>query len=191
MLAFIASLAFMALEMVAGRLVERHTGSSVYGWTSVIGVLLGGLSLGNYLGGKIADHPRREAGELAVPGRVGPDPVRPADRKPAVVAVRNPIEHFPEGKDGVPLAERRRMPPAGIYMSGYAWWFRVLFWTTAGLLRAGDDDGHGQPARRQAGRRAAAGLKRTGTAIGQVYAWGMVGSILGTFLTGFSSQGIG
>ena len=27
--------------------------------------------------------------------------------------------------------------------------------------------------------------KRTGTAIGQVYAWGMVGSILGTFLTGF------
>ena len=27
--------------------------------------------------------------------------------------------------------------------------------------------------------------KRTGTAIGQVYAWGMVGSILGTFLAGF------
>ena len=27
--------------------------------------------------------------------------------------------------------------------------------------------------------------KRTGAAIGQVYAWGMVGSILGTFLTGF------
>ncbi len=27
--------------------------------------------------------------------------------------------------------------------------------------------------------------KRTGTAIGQVYAWGMVGSIVGTFLTGF------
>ena len=28
-------------------------------------------------------------------------------------------------------------------------------------------------------------FKRTGTAIGEVYAWGMVGSILGTFLTGF------
>ena len=28
-------------------------------------------------------------------------------------------------------------------------------------------------------------FKMTGTAIGQVYAWGMVGSILGTFLTGF------
>ncbi len=54
-LSFIASLVFMALEMVAGRLVTRHLGSSVFGWTSVIGVLLGGLSLGNYLGGKIAD----------------------------------------------------------------------------------------------------------------------------------------
>ncbi len=54
-LAFLASLAFMALEMVAGRMVTRHLGSSIYGWTSVIGVLLAGLSLGNFLGGKIAD----------------------------------------------------------------------------------------------------------------------------------------
>ena len=50
----------MALEMVAGRLVTRHLGSSIYGWTSVIGVLLGGLSLGNFLGGKIADYIRSE-----------------------------------------------------------------------------------------------------------------------------------
>ena len=28
-------------------------------------------------------------------------------------------------------------------------------------------------------------FRRTGTAIGEVYAWGMVGSIIGTFLTGF------
>ena len=57
-LAFVASLAFMALEMVAGRLVTRHLGSSIYGWTSVIAVLLAGLSLGNFLGGKIADTSR-------------------------------------------------------------------------------------------------------------------------------------
>src|SRR3954452_4665276 len=54
-LAFLASMAFMALEMVAGRLVTRHLGSSIYGWTSVIGVLLAGLSLGNYLGGRAAN----------------------------------------------------------------------------------------------------------------------------------------
>src|SRR5262249_46467276 len=61
-LSFVASLAFMALEMVAGRLVQRHLGSSIYGWTSVIGVLLGGRSLGNSLGGKVADRVRSEAG---------------------------------------------------------------------------------------------------------------------------------
>ena len=57
------------LEMVAGRLVTRHLGSSLYGWTSIIGVLLGGLSLGNLLGGQDR-RPRasREAGELALPG---------------------------------------------------------------------------------------------------------------------------
>ena len=60
MLAFVASLAFMSFEMVAGRLVQRHLGSSIYGWTSVIGVLLAGLSLGNLLGGKIADFVKSE-----------------------------------------------------------------------------------------------------------------------------------
>ncbi len=59
-LAFVASLVFMALEMVAGRLVQRHLGSSIYSWTSVIGVLLAGLSFGNFLGGKIADFVKSE-----------------------------------------------------------------------------------------------------------------------------------
>ena len=59
-LAFLASLAFMAMEMVAGRLVTRHLGSSIYGWTSVIAVLLAGLSLGNYLGGRVANLIRNE-----------------------------------------------------------------------------------------------------------------------------------
>ena len=59
-LSFLISLAFMSFEMAAGRLVSRHLGSSIYGWTSVIGVLLGGLSLGNFLGGKIADFVKSE-----------------------------------------------------------------------------------------------------------------------------------
>src|SRR4051794_10297457 len=60
LLSFVASMAFMALEMVAGRMVTRHLGSSIYGWTSIIGVLLGGLSLGNYLGGKVSNFIHRE-----------------------------------------------------------------------------------------------------------------------------------
>ena len=59
-LAFLASLGFMALEMVAGRMVSRHLGSSIYGWTSVIAVLLAGLSLGNFLGGRAANLVKNE-----------------------------------------------------------------------------------------------------------------------------------
>lgn len=45
----------MVLELVAARLIARYLGSSLYTWTAVIGVVLGGITLGNYLGGRIAD----------------------------------------------------------------------------------------------------------------------------------------
>ena len=45
----------MILEIVAGRLIARHLGSSLYTWTSAIGVVLAGITIGNYLGGRIAD----------------------------------------------------------------------------------------------------------------------------------------
>lgn len=52
---FISSFCIMVLELVAARLIARHIGSSLYTWTAVIGVVLSGISLGNYLGGRIAD----------------------------------------------------------------------------------------------------------------------------------------
>jgi spermidine synthase len=45
----------MAVEMVAGRMLSRYVGASIYTWTSVIGIVLAGMTLGNYLGGRIAD----------------------------------------------------------------------------------------------------------------------------------------
>jgi len=45
----------MVLELVASRLIAKHLGSSLYTWTSVIGVVLSGITIGNYLGGRIAD----------------------------------------------------------------------------------------------------------------------------------------
>lgn len=49
------------LELAASRLVACDLGSSLYTWTSILGVVLAGLSLGSYAGGRIADryHPRR------------------------------------------------------------------------------------------------------------------------------------
>lgn len=52
---FVSSACIMILELVAGRLIARHLGSSLYTWTSVIGVVLTGITVGNYLGGRLAD----------------------------------------------------------------------------------------------------------------------------------------
>jgi predicted membrane-bound spermidine synthase len=53
--AFVGSGCLLVLELVAARLIAPTLGVSLYTWTSVIGVVLGGISLGNYLGGKLAD----------------------------------------------------------------------------------------------------------------------------------------
>lgn len=52
---FISSFCIMVLELVASRLIARHLGSSLYTWTAVIGIVLAGITIGNYLGGRIAD----------------------------------------------------------------------------------------------------------------------------------------
>src|SRR5581483_5892282 len=52
---FIASGCALVLELVAGRIVAPVVGVSLYTWTTVIGVVLAGISLGNYAGGVVAD----------------------------------------------------------------------------------------------------------------------------------------
>jgi predicted membrane-bound spermidine synthase len=53
--AFVGSGCLLVLELVAGRILAPTIGVSLYTWTSIIGVVLAGISLGNWLGGKIAD----------------------------------------------------------------------------------------------------------------------------------------
>ncbi len=52
---FLSSALLLVLEIVAGRLIAPYVGVSLYTWTSIIGVILAGLSLGNWLGGVWAD----------------------------------------------------------------------------------------------------------------------------------------
>jgi len=52
---FISSLCIMVVELVAGRLIARHVGSSLFTWTSVIGIVLAGIAAGNWIGGLVAD----------------------------------------------------------------------------------------------------------------------------------------
>jgi len=59
---FISSAILLVLEIVAGRLIAPYVGVSIYSWTSIIGVILAGLSLGNWLGGRWADRGGGETG---------------------------------------------------------------------------------------------------------------------------------
>lgn len=52
---FIASFCILVIEIVAGRILAPFVGVSLYTWTSIIGVVLAGISIGAYLGGKLAD----------------------------------------------------------------------------------------------------------------------------------------
>jgi len=57
---FLSSAVLLVLEITAGRLIAPYVGVTIYSWTSIIGVILAGLSLGNWIGGRWAD---RGAGE--------------------------------------------------------------------------------------------------------------------------------
>ena len=52
---FLSSGCIMVLELVAGRIIAPYIGVSIFAWTSVIGVVLAGVSLGNAVGVRLAD----------------------------------------------------------------------------------------------------------------------------------------
>ncbi|MDH5217326.1 MAG: fused MFS/spermidine synthase [Gammaproteobacteria bacterium] len=60
---FLSSAVLLVLEVVAARIIAPYVGVSIYSWTSIIGVVLAGLSIGNWLGGIWAD---KDGGEKAV-----------------------------------------------------------------------------------------------------------------------------
>ncbi|MDX2036881.1 MAG: fused MFS/spermidine synthase [Isosphaeraceae bacterium] len=187
-LSFIISMAFMSFEMTAGRLVTRHLGSSIYGWTSVIAVLLGGLSLGNFLGGKIADSIKSERGAswLFVFASFFVLTVLVLETPPRWL-VSNPIGHFLREQPAEPLFDGSgsSLSQAIVMWPGYFWGYRVLMMTFVTFFLPAVSLGTVSPIlAKLAVDRFRAG-KQTGAAIGGVYAWGMVGSIVGTFLTSF------
>lgn len=190
-LSFVASIAFMAFEMDAGRLVQRHLGSSIYGWTSVISVMLAGLSIGNYLGGKIGDRIRSEAGaswlllvtSVAVLGvlLLESPPAWLAGKilpwiqgRPYISGGPNSVLHAALEMHNFPFTEVPAPWPARILLI-----VSLVFLIPCILM------GTISPvcAKLAIDRFRVAG--RTGAAIGNVYAWGMVGALVGTFLTGF------
>ncbi|MFH1207614.1 MAG: fused MFS/spermidine synthase [Patescibacteria group bacterium] len=62
---FICGAAVMIYELVGSRVLAPYVGTSIFVWSSLIGVIMGSLALGYWLGGKVADR-QPDAGKLAM-----------------------------------------------------------------------------------------------------------------------------
>jgi len=152
---FISSGCIMIIELVAGRITAPQLGVSLYTWTSIIGVVLAGISLGNYLGGRLADR-------FASDGFLGLIFSLASFASLSILW----LTHW-AGK----LA-----PPNVPLMIWIVTYITALFFLPSMVL------GCISPL---VVKLSLTDLKRTGTTVGKIYAWSSVGSIAGTFATGF------
>jgi Flp pilus assembly protein TadD/predicted membrane-bound spermidine synthase len=146
----------MAVELVAGRLTSRQLGTSLYTWTSVIGVVLAGLSAGNYLGGRLADR-RAPADALAALFMMA------SIACAAITVLHHRVDDWS-------------------VLWGWSWPLRVFVHVAVVFLVPSFALGMVSPV---AAKMALDRGAKTGRTIGSVYAWGMLGSIVGTFATGY------
>jgi Tfp pilus assembly protein PilF/spermidine synthase len=153
---FVSSFCIMVIELVAGRLISRHLGSSLYTWTSVIGIVLAGIALGNYVGGRLADR-RRAAPTLAMLF------ILASAMCVTITILNNTVGEW-------------------FFLWTLPWSIRVGLHVAIVFLAPSVILGMISPV---AAKAALDNSTHLGQTIGSVYAWGVIGSIAGTFLTGF------
>ena len=153
---FISSAFIMTLELVAARLVAQHLGVSLYTWTAVIGVILAGITLGNYAGGKLAD-------------------IYPARGLLTSLFLLSSVASL----SVLVLVDWMGTWDRPDYLSWPLW---NLWAVTITFLGPAVILGTISPA---AARLALTSGRQIGSTLGSVYAAGAAGSILGTFLTGY------
>ena len=155
LIVFLTSVCIMVLELTASRLIARAVGSSLYTWTSVIGVILAGISAGNFLGGWLAD---RYDHRKLLP--------RLFFLSSFCCITIYPLTQF--------IGTTRP--------SWMSWPMWVVTVVSALFLHPSVALGTISPI---TASMALAKTRTTGSTVGNVYAWGAMGSILGTFLAGF------
>jgi spermidine synthase len=153
---FIASGCALVLELVAGRIVAPVVGVSLYTWTTVIGVVLAGISLGNYAGGVVADRwpAHRTLGMILALGGISTLAVLP------ITTLMTNLQYPPS----FTLVARIIVLMVTIF---FAPAFIISMTTPVVIKLTLKDLGH------------------TGGVVGRIYAVSTCGSILSTFLTGF------
>jgi predicted membrane-bound spermidine synthase len=154
--AFIGSGCLLVLELVAGRILAPVVGVSLYTWTSVIGVVLAGLSLGNWLGGKLADlRPGRSTLSLLY--------LLSAVTSALILVFADHLEAVDAPRGWATILE-------------VVWLTTVVFFVPSVLL--------GTPLPMIV-KLALHSLEATGRVVGRIQAAGSLGSIVAVFLTGF------
>lgn len=145
----------MVMELVAVRLVAPYVGLSIYVWTSIIGIFLLGIILGNWIGGRFADrHPSvKVCGIFFISAAVST----------VVILFILPAWE---------VASRTGFsPPLVITFFSFTTFFPVAFFLsliTPLAIKLSLDD-----------------ISKTGRVVGNMYSASGIGSILGTFATGF------
>jgi spermidine synthase len=154
LLAFIGSACTLVIELIAGRIMAPYIGVSLYTWTSVIGVVLAGMSAGNFAGGFVADRfaSRRTLALIFIAGGVA---------SLTILVVTQAVAGATFGVSFLPR----------IVLS-----IAVIFFLPSFVL------GMVSP---MVVKLALANLERSGHVVGTIYASSTVGSIVGTFVTGF------
>jgi spermidine synthase len=154
LLAFISSACTLVIEIIAGRIMAPYIGVSLYTWTSIIGVVLAGMSVGNFFGGVVADRyaSRRTLGLIFIAGGVA---------SLSILVVTHAIVGSTFGLSFLPR----------IVVSIAAVFFLPSF--VLGMVSP------------VVVRLALASLEHSGHTVGTIYACSTIGSIVGTFLTGF------
>jgi spermidine synthase len=158
---FISSMGIMIIELVASRIVAKYFGNSLYTWTGIIGVVLGGITLGNYLGGTFADRfdVRRAARTLLF---IGAGLV-------LLVLFLDALVNVVLG--GLSSTEHRLMLIiTSLFVIGTMFFLPATALGTISPIMA---------------KYALEEADKIGTTVGSIYAAGSAGSIIGTFLSGF------
>jgi predicted membrane-bound spermidine synthase len=163
LIVFLASFCGMTLELAASRLIAQFVGVSLYTWTGVIGVMLAGTALGNFIGGLVADRVNRSG--LAVNSRDYLAVTLMAGGGATVlIFVTIAAITWTEILDDVGLIGR------------VLGWTFALFFLPMFLL------GMVSP---QVIRLSVSDVARAGQVAGRIYAWSTTGAIVGTFVTGY------
>lgn len=164
LIVFISNAALMIIEIVAGRVLAPVVGVSLFTWTSVIGVILAGMSIGNLLGGWLAD--RR-----ATPRLLGLVLFTVSFLTLAIIPLSDTLNHAFR-LDFIPNLRPAFVPILLRFILTTA----VPFFVPAIML------GMVSPL---VVKLSLQNLENSGSLVGRIYASAAGGSILGTFLAGF------